>query len=83
MLLIFETTVEVSDKYLEFKLFGFWHLIVVSLVIIAIHRFDNYVIWPGSLALMNCEPITLRNLLMVYSNKYHGDFHKSKRILHL
>jgi hypothetical protein len=29
-----------------------------------IHPFDNYVIWPGSLALMNCEPITLRNLLM-------------------
>jgi hypothetical protein len=25
--------------------------------------FDNYVIWPGSLALMNREPITLRNLL--------------------
>jgi hypothetical protein len=25
---------------------------------------DNYVIWPGSLALMNREPITLRNLLM-------------------
>ena len=45
-------------------IFAFWHLIVVSLVIIAIHRFDNYVIWPGSLALMNCEPITLRNLLM-------------------
>ena len=64
MLLILETAVEVSDKYLEFKLFGFWHLIVVSLVIIAIHRFDNYVIWPGSLALMNCEPINVRNLLM-------------------
>ena len=64
MLLILETAVEVSDKYLEFKLFAFWHLIVVSLVIIAIHRFDNNVIWPGSLALMNCEPITLRNLLM-------------------
>jgi hypothetical protein len=29
-----------------------------------IHHFDNYVIWPGSLALMNREPITLRNLLM-------------------
>jgi hypothetical protein len=29
-----------------------------------IHPFDNYVIWPGSLALMNREPITLRNLLM-------------------
>jgi hypothetical protein len=29
-----------------------------------IHSFDNYVNWPGSLALMNCEPITLRNLLM-------------------
>jgi hypothetical protein len=28
-----------------------------------IHPFDNYVIWPGSLALMNREPITLRNLL--------------------
>jgi hypothetical protein len=29
-----------------------------------IHPFDNYVIWPGSLALINREPITLRNLLM-------------------
>jgi hypothetical protein len=29
-----------------------------------IHRFDDYVILPGSLALMNCEPITLRDLLM-------------------
>jgi hypothetical protein len=29
-----------------------------------IHRFDNYVIWPGSLALMNHEPITLCNLLI-------------------
>ena len=29
-----------------------------------IHPFDNYVIWPGSLALMNREPITLRYLLM-------------------
>ena len=29
-----------------------------------IHPFNNYVIWPGSLALMNREPITLRNLLM-------------------
>jgi hypothetical protein len=26
--------------------------------------FDNYIIWPGSLALINREPITLRNLLM-------------------
>ena len=48
---------------------------------------------------MNREPITLRNLLMRARlqdqkvcvtelskgciNKYHGDFHKSKRILHL
>jgi hypothetical protein len=29
-----------------------------------IHPFDNYVILPGSLALVNREPITLRNLLM-------------------
>ena len=29
-----------------------------------IHSFDNYVIWPGSLAIMNREPIALRNLLM-------------------
>ena len=29
-----------------------------------LHHFDNCVIWPGSLALMNREPITLRNLLM-------------------
>jgi hypothetical protein len=29
-----------------------------------IHPFDNYIIWPGSLALMNREPITSRNLLM-------------------
>jgi hypothetical protein len=28
-----------------------------------IHPFDNYVIWPGGLALMNREPITFRNLL--------------------
>ena len=28
------------------------------------HPFNNYVIWPGSLVLMNCESITsLRNLL--------------------
>jgi hypothetical protein len=97
MLLILETAVEVGDKYLQYnKLFAFWHLIVV---IIAIHPFDNYVIWPGSLALMNREPITLHNLLMRVRlqdqkvcvtelskgciNKYHGDFHKSKRILHL
>ena len=26
-----------------------------------IHPFDNYVIWPSSVALMNPEPITLRN----------------------
>jgi hypothetical protein len=31
---------------------------------IAIHLNDNYVIWPGSLALMNHEPITLRDLLI-------------------
>jgi hypothetical protein len=31
---------------------------------IAIHPFDNYIIWPGSLALMNRQPITLRDLLM-------------------
>ena len=30
----------------------------------SIRPFDNYVIRPGSLALMNREPITLRNLLM-------------------
>ena len=30
----------------------------------AIHPFDNYVIWLGSLTLVNREPITLRNLLM-------------------
>ena len=29
-----------------------------------IHPFDDYVIWPGNVALMNREPITLRNLLM-------------------
>jgi hypothetical protein len=29
-----------------------------------IHPFDNYDVWRGSLALMNREPITLRNLLM-------------------
>jgi hypothetical protein len=29
-----------------------------------IYPFDDYVIWPVSLALMNCERITLRNLLM-------------------
>ena len=28
------------------------------------HPSDNYVIWSGSLALMNSEPITLGNLLM-------------------
>jgi hypothetical protein len=33
-------------------------------VIHTIYPFNNYVIWPGSLALMNHEPITLRNLLM-------------------
>ena len=26
--------------------------------------FDNYVIWPGSIVLMNRDPITLHNLLM-------------------
>jgi hypothetical protein len=31
---------------------------------VRIHPFDNYDIWPGSRALMNREPITLRNLLM-------------------
>jgi hypothetical protein len=29
-----------------------------------IHPFDNYAMWPGSIALMNCEPLTLPNLLM-------------------
>jgi hypothetical protein len=28
------------------------------------YTLDNYVIWPGRLALTNREPITLRNLLM-------------------
>ena len=29
-----------------------------------IHPFDNYVIWPGSLVLLNREPVALRLLLM-------------------
>jgi hypothetical protein len=33
------------------------------LISVPIHPFDNYIIWPGSLAFMNREPITLRDLL--------------------
>ena len=51
------------------QLLGFFSTVydktqMLQLVHILIHPFDNYVIWPGGLALMNREPITLRNLLM-------------------
>jgi hypothetical protein len=36
---------------------------IYNLIIKLIHPFDNYVILPGSLVLMNREPITLRKLL--------------------
>jgi hypothetical protein len=33
------------------------------------YPFNTYIIWPGSLALVNSEPITLRNLLMRTRNQ--------------
>jgi hypothetical protein len=42
-----------------------------------IHLFDNYIIWPGSLALMNREPITLRNLLLSFTSLYFIPIYKA------
>jgi hypothetical protein len=54
-----------NNEYIKFKKIIFkknvyWFVHVSKWI----HPFDNYIIWPGSLALMYREPITLRNLLM-------------------